>query len=217
MPRPARIHRDQIIQAAVALADEAGIEGVTMRALASRLEVEAMALYRHVDGKEGLLDAMVESVVAEVRFSITDGPWREALRARCHGLRDMLRRHPWAAALLVSRVNVGPEMLRIVDGTIRILRRAGFTIADVDHAWHALDSHVYGFTMQEQNFPFREEEHASAARDYLPRIPAEALPGLHEMTRAVADGEHAGVQDFDFGLEILLDGLERRLRADRDP
>ena len=134
-----------------------------------------------------------------------------AMRQRAISAHAMLVRHPWAGGQIVSRVNIGPAMLRYVDSTIGCLREAGFSFAMVDRAWNAMDSFIYGFTLQELNFPFQPEEYSDVAASYLPQLPAEEYPHLTEMTKRVADGSHDGVQEFEFGLDLILDGLERVL------
>ena len=130
------------------------------------------------------------------------------MRRRAVSAHEVLMRHPWATLLIVSRANVGPAMLRYVDATIGCLREAGFPYPLADHAWNAIDNHVYGFTLQKLNFPFRPEEYAEVARAYLPMIPAERYPYLNGLSQAVIGGEHDGLHDFEFGLDLILDGLQ---------
>lgn len=203
-----RLTRDRVLRAAMALADREGIEALTMRALAREVGVEAMSLYNHVRNKEDALDGLVELVAAEFRRPVVGHDWRAEMRARAVTAHEALVRHPWATALVVSRVNVGPEMLGYVDATIGCLVSAGFGWAEADRAWNAVDAHVYGFTLQELNFPFAEEEYAEQAEAYLPELP-DTLPWLRGMAEEVAEGRHDGRADFGFGLELILDGLER--------
>ncbi|MEM7202320.1 MAG: TetR/AcrR family transcriptional regulator [Planctomycetota bacterium] len=216
-PRAARLALDpaRIAAAAVELADHEGLAALSMRRLARLLGVEAMSLYHHVANKEELLDGMVDRVVAEIEPPELGQPWRGALRRRAHSAHDMLRRHPWAAQLIVARVNVGPAMLRYIDATIGCLREAGFTLEQADRAWNAIDSHVYGFTLQEANFPLEPDQYVEAATAFSPQIPPDRYPHLHAMARLVIDGQHHGIQDFDFGLELILDGLQRLLEPGR--
>jgi hypothetical protein len=111
--------------------------------------------------------------------------------------------------LFVSRVNVGPNMLRYVDATIGCLRAAGFSYPMADHAWNVLDAYIYGFTLQKSNFPLDPSEYASAARQFLHLIPVELYPHLHGMSQEVIEGRHQGVHQLEFGLELILAGLER--------
>lgn len=202
---------ERITDAAVTLADRDGLETVTMRSVAASLGVEAMSLYNHVANKEALLDAMVERVIGEFERPATDGDWKVEMRRRALSAHRVLLAHPWASLLILSRVNAGPAMLGYIDATIGCLRGAGFSWAMSDHAWNAIDNHVHGFTLQALNFPFEPDEYAAVAREYLPMVPPEEYPHLNGLTREVAAARHDGVQDFEFGLTLILDGLERRL------
>jgi len=210
MPRRQPLTRDRVVAAAIDLADHAGLDALSMRKLARELGVEAMSLYNHVTSKDDLLDGMVDAVVGEIAIPEPrpGEDWRLAMRRRADSAHAVLRRHPWATLPLVSRVNVGPNMLCYVDATIGCLRAAGFSWDLADRAWNAMDSHIYGFTLQELNFPFEPDAYREAARQYLPLIPEAEYPHLHGMTAEVLSGRHAGVHDFSFGLDLILDGLE---------
>ncbi len=213
-PKPrAPLSRERVLAAGVRLADKVGLESLSMRKLAQALRVEAMSLYNHVSSRDDLLDGMVDLVVAEIDVPRVDAPWKAEMRRRALSARDMLRRHPWAPALLMSRINVGPHMLRYIDATLGCLRGAGFTIAQTDYAWNALDSYVYGFTLHEQNFPVEPSAYASAAASFLPMLPADRYPHMRAMTEALIAGHHDGVVPVEFGLDLMLDGLERLLAA----
>ncbi|MDF1755163.1 MAG: TetR/AcrR family transcriptional regulator C-terminal domain-containing protein [Verrucomicrobiales bacterium] len=202
------LSRERVLQAAVRLADEVGIESLSMRKLGQELGVEAMSLYRHVANKDEILDGIVDIVAGEIELPALQGDWKAEMRRRANSAHHVLMSHPWATMLIVSRVNTGPAMLRYVDATIGCLREAGFTYALADHAWNAIDSHIYGFTLQKLNFPFAPEEYAEVAKAYIDQIPVEQYPYLNGMSREVIDGKHDGLQDFAFGLDLLLDGLE---------
>lgn len=203
--------RERVLRAAMDLADREGLPALSMRKLAQSVGVEAMSLYNHVSNKDDLLDGLVEEVVAEIEPPAIGGDWKQALRARSHSAHAALLRHPWACGLIGSRINVGPAMLRYVDATLGCLHAAGFTYPQADRAWNALDSHLYGFTLQELSFPLEPGEYASAATEFLPLIPVETHPHMHALSHQVIDGTHSGLADFDFGLDLLLDGLERLL------
>ena len=207
------MNRERVLRAAVALADESGIDSLSMRKLGQALGVEAMSLYNHVANKDAILDGMVEAVVGEIDLPASGDGWKAAMRRRGISAHAVLLRHPWATKLIVSRVNVGPAMLRYVDSTIGSLRQAGFSIAMVDHAWNAMDSYIYGFTLQKLNFPIAPEEFSDVAASDLPRLPADKYPHLIEMTKAVMDGNHDGLHEFEFGFDLILDGLERVRRT----
>ncbi|HCT77914.1 MAG TPA: TetR family transcriptional regulator [Micromonosporaceae bacterium] len=201
--------RERVLRAAISLADQGGIESLSMRRLGQELGVEAMSLYNHVANKNDILDGIVDIVVSQIDVPSVGADWKAALRQRAISAHEVLLRHPWASMLMVSRVNVGPAMLRYVDSTIGTLRQAGFSIEMADHAWNAMDSHIYGFTLQKLNFPFDAETIPEAAATYLPTISADEYPHLAEMSRYVMESSYSGVTEFEFGLDLILDGLER--------
>jgi AcrR family transcriptional regulator len=205
----APLSKERVLRAALALADEVGIESLSMRRLGEELGVEAMSLYKHVANKDDILDGIVDLVASEIALPAIGGDWKMAMRRRAISAHGVLLRHPWATMLIVSRANVGPAMLRYVDRTIGCLREAGFSYAMADHAWNAIDNHVYGFTLQKLSFPFQPEEYAQVAKAFLPMIPEDEYPYLHGLSRQVIAGKHDGVQDFEFGLDLILDGLEK--------
>ena len=205
----APLSRDRIVRAAMDLADEQGIEALSMRKLAGALGVEAMSLYNHVRNKDALLDAMVEVVASAFTLPRVGAPWEEEMRRRALGAHDVLMRHPWATQLLVSRANTGPNMLAYVDATLGCLHEAGMPWERVDRIWNAVDSYVYGFTLQALNFPFEEGEYADVAREHAPTVPADVFPYLAALTTEVAEGRHLVSQQLAFGLDRLLEGLAR--------
>jgi AcrR family transcriptional regulator len=214
-PQPApraALSKERVLRAAVTLADEIGIASLSMRKLGEALGVEAMSLYRHVANKDAILDGIVDIVAAEFEAPALGGNWKAAMRRRAIAAHEALVRHPWATMLVVSRANVGPAMLHYVDATIGCLREAGFSYALADHAWNALDSYVYGFTLQKLNFPFEPQEYAKMAKAYLPMIPADQFPHLNGMSQQVIDGQHDGLHSLEFGLDLILDGLDKRRR-----
>jgi AcrR family transcriptional regulator len=184
-----------------------------MRKLGQALSVEAMSLYKHVANKDAVLDGIVDIVASEIEAPTLEGDWKASMRRRAISAHEVLLRHPWATMLIVSRPNVGPAMLRYVDATIGCLREAGFSYELADRAWNAIDNHVYGFTLQKLNFPFAPEDYAEVAQQFLPMIPAEQYPYLRGLSKQVIEGHHDGLQDFAFGLDLILDGLEK-VRAD---
>ena len=201
--------REKVLRAALRLADKRGIESLSMRKFAQSLKVEAMSLYNHVANKEDLLDGIVELVAGELEVPTADADWRAAMRRRATTCHEVLMEHPWASMLFVSRVNVGPNMLRYVDATIGCLREAGFSYPLADHAWNTLDAYIYGFTLQKLNFPFDPSEYAAAAEQFLPMIPVEQYPYINGLSQEVIAGRHDGMHELELGLELILDGLER--------
>ena len=203
------LSRESVLAVALGMADEGGLDALSMRKVAQALNVEAMSLYNHVSNKEDILDGLVELVVSEIEFPALGGDWRTSMRLRAQSAHAVLMRHPWATQLFVSRVNIGPNMLRYVDATIGCLREAGFSYPMADHAWNAIDAYVYGFTLQKLNFPLEPEQYASSAAQFLPLIPPEKFPYLNGMSQEVIAGRHDGMHQLELGLELLLEGLER--------
>src|SRR3954463_14080508 len=209
------MNRERVLRAAVALADEAGIEALTMRTLGRALGVEAMSLYNHVPGKEALLDGMVDAVFAEIDLP-AGGDWKKSLRQRAISMRAALARHRWAVGLMESRTNPGATNLRQHDAVIGCLLAAGFSMELTAHAFAAVDSYVYGFALQEKGLPFdTPEQTVEMARAMLEHFPVDELPHLAAFTRehVMRPGYDFGAE-FEFGLDLVLDGLERHSARD---
>ena len=206
-----RLSRDRVLRAAVALADDGGIESLSMRKLGGELGVEAMSLYNHVANKDDLLNGMIDAVFSEIDLPSGEVDWKTAMRERAISARDVLARHPWATALMDSRTTPGPATLRHHDTVIGTLRQAGFSIELAAHAFSALDSYTYGFALQEAALPFdTPEETAELAEMIMAQFPAGEYPHLAELTieHVLQPGYDYG-NEFEFGLDLILDGLER--------
>ena len=215
--------RERVMRAAVRLADESGLDAVSMRRVGQELGVEAMSLYNHVANKDALLDAMVEHVGAEVNADMAalDGPdptrdWRGALRARALAARQVMLRHPWMPSVLESRTSMSLEVVRYYDGVVGILTAGGFHHDLAHHSLHALGSRVLGFS-QELFDPGDAGDGVSP--DQMAAM-AELAPHLVGMLAEVAHDEPGATlgwcddqTEFEFGLDVILDGLERRLVA----
>lgn len=208
------LSRERVLAEAVRLCDAGGLDALSMRSLAEALGVEAMSLYNHVASKDDVLDGIAEIVVGEFEPPAIGGDWREAMRRRAISAHEALLRHPWSPLLIASRVNIGPNMLRYVNATLGCLREAGFSFELADRAWNAIDSHIYGFTLLELNFPLDPSEYKSAASGFLHMLPADKYPYMRALTELVIAGEHKGLQDFRFGLDLLLHGLDELRRRD---
>src|SRR6266480_8134261 len=161
--RRAPLSRDQVLQAAIALADEGGVGALSMRKLGQVLGVEAMSLYNHVASKGDLLDGMVDVVFSEIGLPAGDVGWKAAMRQRAVSAREALARHRWAIGLMESRGSPGPATLRHHDAVLGCLRQAGFSIELTAHAYSLLDSYIYGFALQEASLPFDSAEEAPEA------------------------------------------------------
>ena len=208
-PPQVPLSRERVLRAAIRMADEGGIESLSMRKLAQDLGVQAMSLYNHVANKDDILDGIVDIVTSEIEVPNLGVDWKIAMRRRATSAHEVLVRHPWATMAIVSRANVGPGMLRYVDATLGCLYEAGFSLEMADRVWNAIDSHIYGFTLQELNFPFEAAEYSEVAKTGLSLIPADKYPYLNRLTHYVIEGRYDGIHDFDFGLELLLNGLDK--------
>jgi AcrR family transcriptional regulator len=213
MPPRTPLSRDRVVAAGVVLADASGIESLTMRRLGEALGVEAMSLYKHVSNKSDLLDGMTDAVFGEIALPRIGSAWRPAMRDRAISARGALNRHPWAIALVSSRTAPGPATLRHHDTVIGTLRAAGFSIPLAAHAFSAIDSYVYGFALQEATLPFdTADEAAEVGKQMFDRMTAELYPHLTEFTvqHVLRPGYDYGAE-FEYGLDVVLDGLERDL------
>lgn len=206
-----QLTRDRILRTAVELADAGGIASLSMRSLAGHLGVEAMSLYHHVANKEALLDGMVDVVFSEVHLPRADHDWRAEMRLRSESGRAVLKRHRWAVGLMDSRANPGFETLRHHDAVLGCLRGGGFSVAMTAHAFAVLDAHLYGFMVQELSLPFEGVNLQDLADQIMGDLPADELPHLAELTveHVLKPGYSFG-DEFGFGLELILDGLEAR-------
>jgi AcrR family transcriptional regulator len=201
------LNRERVLQAALKLADETGIDTLSMRRLAQTLGVEAMSLYNHVKNKEDLIDGMVDCVIAEMAVPDVTADWMPEIRRTARSAHAVLMRHPWATLMLVSRVNVGPAKLRHFDATQGCLVNAGLTPELADQLRNVIDGHIYGFTLQKLLFPLAEGTYAEAAKHFLPMLPHEVYPHMRALTERVIDGAYDGMHQFDFGLDLILHGF----------
>ena len=207
----APLSRERVLRAAVDLADAGGVEALSMRRLGQELGVEAMSLYRHVRNKGDLVDGMVDLVFDEIGLPPRGTDWQTAMRQRATAAREGLARHPWAIGLMESRSTPGPATLQHHDAVIGCLREAGFSIPMAAHAYSVLDSYIYGFALQQKSLAFKtSEELAEVARNILRRFPVQAYPHLTELAlQHVLQPGYDYADEFAFGLDLILDGLER--------
>jgi AcrR family transcriptional regulator len=207
----APLNRERVLRAAVALADRAGIASLSMRKLGQELGVEAMSLYNHVANKEDILDGMVDVVFSEIDLPSKKAGWKRAMRRRAISVREVLSRHHWATGLMESRTNPGPANLKHHDAVLGSLRRAGFSMAMAAHAYALLDAYIYGFALTEMNLPFESsEEVADVARGMLSASPIDEYPNLADfITEHAMKPGYDYAHEFEYGLDLILDGLER--------
>lgn len=215
--RRAPLTRDRVLHSAVELADTAGIEALTVRRIAERLGVEAMSLYYHVPNKEAILDGIVDLVFTEVEraaggFEVpeTDAAWKSSLRARILAARTVMLLHPWAPGVLDSRTDLGLTTARYVDSIVGTLRSGGLSYDLIHHSMHALGSRMFGFS-QELGEPDDATADAAAMEQMAAQVPH--LAAMLAVVRHVDPDSTLGWCDdqfeFEFGLDLILDGLER--------
>ena len=207
--------RERVLRAAVALADREGAGSLSMRRLARELGVEAMSLYHHVPGKQALLDGMVDLVFGEIEPPSPELDWKTAMRRRAVSARQALNRHRWAIGRMEGRTDHGPANLRLHDAVLGCLRAAGFSPAATVRAYSVQDAYVYGFVLQETDMaPETPDDFAAEAqrqmRDYAAVLGD--YPHLVEVVGGhVAEAGYDYEAEFLFGLNVILDGLERLL------
>ncbi|MFC7546877.1 TetR/AcrR family transcriptional regulator [Plantactinospora sp. GCM10030261] len=216
------LNRDRILRAAVSLADEAGIESLSMRNLAHALGVVPMALYKHVANKDELLDGMIDVIVGEIEPPVPDADWKSAVRRRVLSARQVLRHHPWAPLAIESRTTATPAVLAYLDSIVGTLRAGGFSVDLAHHVMHAMGSRILGFSQELFDASRRAGRSGAGApvppTDLPPEVAAR-FPHLAEVATAAAhdDGSIVGQGcddqfEFEFALDLLLDGIERLRR-----
>ena len=206
------LSRDRVLHEAIAVADEGGMDALSMRRLAHRLGVEAMSIYYHLENKDALLDGMIDRVMAEIELPEPDEEWQPGNRRRAVSLHNMLAHHPWAAPLMESRTNPGPVALRYYDAVLGSFRTAGFSVPMAAHAFAAIDAYVYGFGLQEFSLPFDEVPIEEIGQAILQTLPPDEYPYLTEMIidHALQPGYDYSAE-FEWGLDLILDAFEQRL------
>ena len=205
----------RVLRAAVALADKAGIESLSMRRLAEDLGVVPMALYKHVANKEELLDGMIDVVVGEIDPPVAGAGWKSAVRQRILSARRALLRHPWASQVMESKQNPTPVVLAYMDTMIGLFRAGGFSVNLTHHVMHTIGSRVLGFSQELFNDSSTVDPEVAAAmvRELGPKFPnvlAIATAASHEEASVVGPGCD-DQYEFEFALDLLLDGFERLL------
>ncbi len=203
--------RARVLREAIALADEDGVAGLSMRRLGQRLGVEAMSLYNHVANKDDLLDGMADLVSADFVAPTPGVAWRQGLSRSATSAHAALLAHPWAATLLESRSNPGPQRLHYLNAVVGVMVDAGFPIELAYNAFLTLDSYIYGFTLQEVSAPAAPDQAAEAAEGFVEGLSDGQYPHLVSMAQVVMHPDHDRAADFDAGLDLVLDAIELRL------
>jgi AcrR family transcriptional regulator len=207
------LSRERVLRAAVALADEGGVDALSMRRIAQELGVVPMALYKHVSNKDELLDGMVDVVVGEIDPPPSGTDWKTAIRQRVLSARGALLRHPWTSRVIESRTDPSPMVLEYMDSMIGMFRAGGFSIDLTHHAMHAMGSRLLGFTQELYDDSVDLDPEATAV---MVQQMAGKYPHITELVMAIAHDEASVVGqgcddqfEFEFALDLMLDGLER--------
>jgi AcrR family transcriptional regulator len=212
------LSRERVLQTAFRLADQGGLESVSMRKLGQELGVEGMAMYYYFANRDQIVDGIVDLVFAEIDLPSSDGDWKAAMRRRAISLRDVLLRHRWAIGLMESRRNGGPANLRHHDAVIGSLRAGGMDIAMAAHAYSLIDSYTYGFALTKMTLPFDTgAEVAEVAAGMLQSFHPSEYPHLVEMMGHALEPGYDYLDEFEYGLDAILDGLERASESPRVP
>ena len=207
------LNRDRILQAALELVDEGGIESLTMRKLGQALGFEAMSLYNHVANKDDVLDGILDLVLSESEPPSPAGDWDAAIRTSAISVHEALRRHPWSCTLLMSPGRVRPARLRFMDLLLGRLREAGFSAETTYPAYHVLDGHIFGFSLWETSHTYTAEEVSNFEATLAQTITADAYPYLLEHAHQhFSEGPHREGSAFELGLDLIVDGL-RKIRG----
>ncbi|HKW08348.1 MAG TPA: TetR/AcrR family transcriptional regulator [Candidatus Dormibacteraeota bacterium] len=210
--RRSPLSRERVLQAALALADREGLDGLTMRKLGDVLGVEAMSLYNYFASKDDLIAGLIDIVFSEIEVP-TSGGWRSAMRRRAISALAALARHRWAVGLMESSMRPGPANLGHHEAVLKRLREAGFSVDLTAHAYSALDSYTYGFAQQQIGLPFDTgQEAGEVAEQILGQNVAGAYPYLAEIaSQHVMKPGYSYAKEFEFGLDLILDGISRAL------
>ena len=205
--------RERVLRTAVRLADESGIEALSMRKLAQALDVVPMALYRHVANKDELLDALVDVVISEIDPPLDGADWKTVIRARILSARRALLRHPWASRVMESRKIPTPVVLEYMDSMIGLFRTGGFSLDLTHHAMHTMGSRMFGFTQEifndtSESDPELDAEMFGAMADTYPYI-FEIFTAISHDDRSIVGAGCDDQFEFEFALDLMLDGLER--------
>jgi AcrR family transcriptional regulator len=204
------LSRDQVLRAALELADVDGIESLTMRKLGQSLGFGVMSLYNHVASKDDVLDGILDLVLAESEPPSPAGDWDTAIEASAISVHDALRRHPWAATVLMAPAgHARPARWRYMELLLARLRDAGFSAQTTYHAYHVLDGHIFGFSVWETSHSYTDDQAAELGAEFE-RITADGYPHVREHAEQHANaGPHQQVRAFDFGLDLILEGLRK--------
>ena len=203
-----RLDKDRVLRAAIQIADKSGIESLSMRKLAQDLGVEAMSVYYYVANKDEILDGILNFVISEFELAVGGPDWKAAIRRSAISAHDVLMRHPWACNLMMSVRRVAPARMRYMESLLRSLREAGFSANMTHHAYHALDSHIIGSTLWEAGYSSNKDLE-DVAKTFVAKTVKEYPYLADHAEQHMTRSKRKDVPEFEFGLDLILDGLEK--------
>ena len=204
------LDKESVIRAAIKLADEGGLEGLSMRKLGRALGVEGMALYHHFVNKEALIDSMVDRIHGEISVPTITNDWRLSMRERAISALKALSRHTWAVPIMESRKAPGPLSMELIDATIKIWLKAGFSIEMVAHLVSVLDAYTLGFAQQLRSPTGSIEEEAQMGKEIMANFPFDQYPHVGQLVSEVfVKAGYRSLKEFEYGLDLILDAIAR--------
>jgi len=212
MARKKFLSSEKILATALTIADQAGMEGIgllTMRKLASVLGVEAMSLYNYIKNKEDLVSLMVDAVIGQYKVPSPSEDWQAGLAIRARSMYKTLQAHPWAALTIMPRINAGDNSFTFINTSLALLEAGGFSLPQADKVLVTIDSYTYGFVLQEITFPISPAEYSQAAQSYWNADLEARFPAMARATALVAQKEYDGISDFEYGLQVVIQGIQK--------
>ena len=209
------LSQESILQAAKKIVQADGLEKLSMRKLADKLNVKAMSLYNHIKNKDHLIDLLLDDVVSQITLPQKNENWQREMLKRAESAHQVFLENPWSLMPLLSRINSGSSMLCYIDRSLACLHYAGFTLPEADQILNYFDSYIYGFTLIELQFPIQAEDYQSTTEEMLPDLPQKDYPAMHQLSLILLQRSYDGKQDFVSGIQTILKGLEMKLINER--
>lgn len=204
-----------IVHTAKEMVRSDGLEKLSMRKLAAKLNVKAMSIYNHIKNKDFLIDLLLDDVISQISLPQTNENWQGEMLRRANSAHQVFLENAWSLIPLLSRINSGPSMLRYIDRSLACLHRAGFTLPEADQLLNFFDSYIYGFTLIELQFPIQTEDYLMTIEKMLPALVQKNYPAMHQLSLLLLQGNYDGKQSFTFGLQAILKGLDIMLLTER--
>lgn len=205
------LSQESILQAAKSIVQKDGLESLSMRRLAAKLDVKAMSLYNHIKNKDHLIDLLLDDVVSKIALTEQNENWQKGMTERAMSAHQVFLENPWSLIPLLSRINSGPNMLRYIDKSLACLNLAGFSLQEADRILNYFDSYIYGFTLIELKFPIRAEDYNKTTEKMISALTQKDYPAMYKLSLSLLQGDYDGKQDFASGIETIIKGLEMKL------